>query len=344
MKFLKRLLSFIVILVVLLLLISFFLPGKAHVERSLQMKGVKPAAVYAQLNDLKSYDKWMPWNKKDPNMKKTWGDKTSGAGASYSWESKVKDVGNGKMTITESVPAKLVKTDLEFMENGTAKAGWEIEEKDGGSNVKWFMDTEVQGNIFTKAISKYFFLFMDKMVGPDFEEGLASLEKAAAAAPALPNMPDPKMETEEKNAAAMNLLYIKTSADNFNDIGKRLGDAYQQIVTFSKSLGIKTTGAPMAFYSGPDYPMQIEAAVPVDKLPPATQGSVNTRQLQESKTVVVHFWGPYELLPKAYDKIKEWMKSNNKEANGAPYEIYLGDLGNEKDMYKVQTDIVQPIK
>ncbi|MBI2730622.1 MAG: SRPBCC family protein [Sphingobacteriales bacterium] len=345
MKFLKRLLSAIVILVVLLLLVSFFLPSKVHVERSLQMNGVKPASVYAQINDLKSYDKWMPWNKKDPNMKKNWGEKTSGVGASYSWESKVKDVGNGSMTITESVPDKLVKTDLNFMENGVAKAGWELNEKDGGTNVKWFMESEATGNFFTKAVSKYFFFFMDKMVGPDFEQGLAELKKAAEATPAMPtNMAEPKMEIEEKNSPAMNLLYIKTSADNFEDISKRLGSAYAAMGTFAKPLGIKMVGAPMAFYSGPTYPMQIEAAIPVNKLPPATQGDINTKQLMESRAVVVHYWGPYVLIPKAYDKIAAWMKANGKEANGAPYEVYIGDPGTIKDPYQVQTDIVQPIK
>lgn len=342
MNFLKRLLYFVVILVALLLIISFFLPSKAHVERTVQMNGVKPASVFAQLNDLKSYDKWMPWNKKDSGMKKNWGDKTSGTGASYSWESKV--VGNGSLTITESVPDKLVRTDLNFMENGTGKGGWELTEKDGGTNVKWFMDSEAGGGFLNKAISRYVFLFMDKMVGPDFEEGLASLQKAAESTPALPNMPDPKMEIAEANSPGRNLLYIKTSAEKFSDISEHLEVAYSEIGTFIKSLGLKTTGAPMAFYSGSNYPMKIEAAVPVDKLPPATQGSINARELLESKAVVVHFWGPYQLLPKAYDKIKEWMKANNKEANGAPYEVYIGDAGTEKDPYKVQTDIYQPIK
>ncbi|RTL59229.1 MAG: hypothetical protein EKK37_13100 [Sphingobacteriales bacterium] len=342
MKFLKRLLYFIVLLLVLLLVISFFLPSKVHLERSLQMNGVKPASVYAQLINLKTYNNWMPWNKQDPNIKQTMGDKTSGKGASYSWESK--KMGNGSLTITDVLENKSVKADLNFTKNDTAKAGWDLEEKDGGTNVRWFMDSEAGGGFFSKAISKYLFLYMDKMLGKDFEDGLASLQKAAAANPALPNMPDPKMELAEITTPSRNLLYIKTSADNFNDIGKKLGAAYSEIGSFAKTLNLKMMGAPMAFYSGPDYPMQIEAAVPVDKLPPATQGSINTKQLLESKAVVIHFWGPYELLPKAYDKIKEWMKANNKESNGASYEVYIGDPGAEKDPYKVQTDIYQPIK
>lgn len=345
MKLLKRLLYFIAGLAVVLLLVSFFLPGKAHVERSLQMSNVKPESVFAQLNDLKSYDKWMPWNQKDPQMKKRWGDKTAGVGASYSWESKVKDVGNGSMTITEAVQNKLVKTDLNFMENGTAKAGWELNAKDGGTDVKWFMDTEANGGFFTKAISKYVFLFMDKMVGADFEKGLESLKKAAEAAPAMPTgLAEPKMEVEEKNTSTLNLLYIKETADNFDEIGPKLGEAYGEIGKFYKELGIKVTGAPMAFYSGAAYPMQIEAAVPVDKLPPAAGGRINTKQLMEGRAVVIHFYGPYSLLQKGYNKIADWMKANNKEANGAPYEVYIGDPGTTKDPYQVQTDIYQPIK
>lgn len=343
MKFLKRLLTFIGALVVLLFLVSFFLPGKVHVERSLQMNGIKPASVYAQLIDLKTYNDWMPWNKKDSAMKITWTDKTSGTGASYSWTSK--KMGNGSLTITETVPDKMVKTDLNFMENGTAKAAWELADKDNGTLVKWFMDSEVSGSFFTKAISKYAFLFMDKMIGPDFEEGLQGLEKAAAANPAMPSgMPEPKMETEEEHLGALNILYIKTSADNFDAIAKKLSAAYGEIGAFAQSLSLKQTGAPMAFYSGKTYPMQIEAAVAVDKLPPATQGNVNTKQLLETRAVVVHFWGPYVLIPKAYDKISEWMKANNKEYNGAPYEVYIGDPGTIKDPYQVQTDIIQPIK
>ncbi|HET9056815.1 MAG TPA: GyrI-like domain-containing protein [Chitinophagaceae bacterium] len=345
MKFLKGLLYFIIALLVLLLLVSFLLPSNKHVERVLQMNNVKPESVFAQVNNMKSYNNWMPWNQKDPQMKQVWGAKTEGVGASYSWESKVRDVGNGKITITESVPDKLVKTELDFLENGKATAAWEIKQKEGGTEVKWYLDSKVGGNFFAKTMQRYFFLFMDKMVGPDLEKGLENLQKQAEANPAMPSgMPEPKMEIEEKNTSTMNILYIKETAANISEIGAKLGAAYAEIGTFAKSIGIKATGMPMAFYSGSSYPMQLDAAVPVNKLPPATEGRINTKQLWESRAVVVHFWGPYELIPKAYAKIAEWMKANNKESNGAPYEVYVGDPLVIKDPYQVQTDIYQPIK
>ena len=119
MRFLKRLLVFLVVLIVLLVIVAFFLPKNVHVERSVTSKA-SPEAVYGYLNNLKTYDEWMPWNKIDPNMKKTWGDKSEGQGAWYSWVSDNSNVGKGKLTITESQPATSVKTSLDFEGQGTS--------------------------------------------------------------------------------------------------------------------------------------------------------------------------------------------------------------------------------
>jgi hypothetical protein len=97
MRILKRLLVFLVVLIVLLIIVAFFLPKNVHVERTVASKA-SPEAVYGYLNNLKTYDEWMPWNKIDPNMKKTWGDKSEGTGAWYSWTSDNSSVGKGKLT------------------------------------------------------------------------------------------------------------------------------------------------------------------------------------------------------------------------------------------------------
>src|SRR6266478_2042707 len=96
-KILKAILYIIGSLVVLVLVVGLFLPSNVHVERTKVLKS-PPEAVFNQINDLKNWDNWMPWNKMDKNIQVTWnGDKTSGEGASYSWKSKV--VGNGKVII-----------------------------------------------------------------------------------------------------------------------------------------------------------------------------------------------------------------------------------------------------
>lgn len=176
MKFIKRLLTGILALVLVLFVVSFFLSPKSHVERSATINA-SPDSVFAVLNNIKTYNSWMPWNQLDPNMKTNFFGPESGVGAGYSWESSHDNVGSGKLAIVTSQPGQLVATSMDFGENGTAMGGWKLSPAGGGTQVTWFMDSEVSGNILMKAVGKYFNLFMDKMVGPDFEKGLGNLKK-----------------------------------------------------------------------------------------------------------------------------------------------------------------------
>jgi effector-binding domain-containing protein/uncharacterized protein YndB with AHSA1/START domain len=347
MKFLKRLLLSILILVILLALVSFFLPSKSRVERSTQINA-KPEAVYALVNDLTTYDKWMPWNQKDPNMKKKYENEsiTSGTGAAYSWESKVKDVGVGTLKITESVPNKKVVTALSFKDQGEGIGGWELGEKNGGTEVKWYMESEAGGNLFYKMVSKYVFLFMDKMVGPDFEKGLASMKKLAESGEypkAAGNLQNPTVTIEEKEIPAQTILYVSETAGSTNELGEKLGEIFgTELGAFLKKSGLQMAGPPVAWYTSEKPPFTFDAGVPVNKAPAATEGRIKLRQVPAGKAVVAHYRGPYELMSKGYNEIKAWLKANNKTATGKPYEVYIGDPGVEKDPYKVLTDIVMP--
>jgi effector-binding domain-containing protein/ribosome-associated toxin RatA of RatAB toxin-antitoxin module len=347
MKFLKRLLLSILLLIVLLALVSFFLPSKSHVERSAQINA-KPEAVYALVNDLTTYDQWMPWNQKDPNMKKKYDNEslTSGKGASYSWESKVKDVGVGTLKITESIPNKKVITALSFQDMGVSMGGWEMEEKNGGTEVKWYMESEVGGNIFYKMVGKYIFLFMDKMVGPDFEKGLASMKKLAESG-AYPkttsNLQSPTVIIEEKDMPAQTVLYVSETAADMKEIGEKLGKIYgEELGAFLKKNGLEMAGPPVAWYTSNKPPFVFDAGVPVNKATAPIGGRIKLRPVPAGKVVVAHYRGPYELMTKGYDEIQAWLKANNKTATGRPYEVYIGDPVVEKDPYKVLTDIVMP--
>jgi uncharacterized protein YndB with AHSA1/START domain len=185
MKTLKRIGVVLLAAIVLLLVISFFLPSHVHVERSRVVKA-KPEAVFAQINDLHNWNNWMPWNRMDPNMKITYADVTSGPGASYSWQSENENVGNGKLTITKSDPNRLVETEMDFMEHGKGSGAFSIEEAADGTKVTWSMDSDMGNN----PLFKFMGLFMDNMVGGDFEKGLEDLDNVAAANPiAAPQEP-----------------------------------------------------------------------------------------------------------------------------------------------------------
>src|ERR1700733_8455196 len=82
-------------------LAGFLLPRKVQVERTATINA-SPEAVYSLVNNLATYDKWMPWNQLDPTWKVEYAPQTTGAGAWYKWDSKNSKVGKGKLTIDQS--------------------------------------------------------------------------------------------------------------------------------------------------------------------------------------------------------------------------------------------------
>lgn len=200
MKIVKKILIVLAVLIAIVAIAGMFMSPKVHVERSMEMKA-SPEAVYSQIADLTMWDNWMPWNKLDPNMKKTFGEKTTGEGASYSWESTNSDVGHGTITITKAIQNELVETSLDFKEHGTATGGYKVEKTDNGSKVTWSMEMDMGGNPFMRIMGS----MMDKMMGPQFDKGLHSLDSSASAmppAPAVAPMDSTAMPAADSTAAA----------------------------------------------------------------------------------------------------------------------------------------------
>jgi hypothetical protein len=172
MKILKNIVIVLVVLVAVLALVGMLLPRVSKVERSTVVQA--PAEViFDQVNDLKKNEAWSPW--KDPTMKLTYGPVTEGKGAVSSWSSK--DMGNGTMTIVESVPSSAIDVDLDFGSMGRAKALWTFASGGDGVKVTETMTSDAGMNPFKRLMS----LMSDKMVGPYFEKGLASLKQISEA-------------------------------------------------------------------------------------------------------------------------------------------------------------------
>jgi effector-binding domain-containing protein len=152
---------------------------------------------------------------------------------------------------------------------------------------------------------------------------------------------EPKMVAEEITLQPMIVLTIRDTAPGMADIGPILGKRYGQLGAFMGSNGLQMAGPPMAWYHTEQPPYIMEAGIQVDKKPANVQSPIEVKEIGQAKAVVVHFWGPYELTPKGYDKIREWLKKNNKKAVGAPFDRYMTDPTTVSDPYQVQTDIIQ---
>src|SRR5437762_2863164 len=111
-KILLGALVVIVLVCVIGCLVVAMQPAHYHVERSATMNA--PAVVvFNQVNDFHKWDAWSPWAKIDPNMKTNFDGPPAGNGAIYGWTGN-SDVGEGRMTITDSKPSELIKIKLEF--------------------------------------------------------------------------------------------------------------------------------------------------------------------------------------------------------------------------------------
>jgi len=126
MSILKRVLLGLVVLAVVLVLIGFFLPASAHVERTTTIEA-SPATVFALVNGYRSFNKWSPWAERDPETEYLFEGPDSGVGAKMSWTSENPQVGTGFQEITLSEPPARVETHLDFGSQGTAEAFFAIE-------------------------------------------------------------------------------------------------------------------------------------------------------------------------------------------------------------------------
>lgn len=134
-----------------------------------------PEKVFDLVNGYRRYNEWSPWYERDPQAKYSLADPETGKGARMSWASERSDVGKGTQEIVESVPGKLVRMEHDLEGMGPSDVSFKLEPAGSGTRLTWDMAADLGGN----PLSRWMGLMMDGMVGPDFEKGLASLQKVA---------------------------------------------------------------------------------------------------------------------------------------------------------------------
>lgn len=150
-------------------------PGTFHLERSITV-AAPPEKVYAQVEDFHAWRAWSPWEELDPNLKRTYEGPTAGQDASYAWAGNDK-AGEGRMTIVKADKPKTLEVKLEFIKPfpATNTATFTFVPVTEGTKITWAMDGK--NGFLSKAFS--LFVDMDKLVGGDFERGLAAMKTLA---------------------------------------------------------------------------------------------------------------------------------------------------------------------
>ena len=171
----KKILAMIGLVVVLILIYAAFKPGDFRVQRSIAIQA-PPEKIFPLINDFHQWPSWSPWEKLDPNMKRTLTGPPNGAGSAYEWDGNNK-AGKGRMEITDSVPSSKVGIKLDFMKpmEGHNTVEFTLRPDGNSTNATWAMSGPLTypGKLISVFVS------MDKLIGSDFETGLANMKAVA---------------------------------------------------------------------------------------------------------------------------------------------------------------------
>lgn len=161
--------------VVIVLIAAALQPAAFRVERSASI-AAPPGVLFDQVNDHRKFQQWNPWAKMDPEAKTTYSGPDAGVGAVASWNGA--KIGAGAATIIESKPGELVRQRMDWLKpiQGTSTVDFTFKPDGAETLVTWAMYGE------NRFMGKLVSLFMDceKMCGPEFEKGLADLERIVA--------------------------------------------------------------------------------------------------------------------------------------------------------------------
>jgi effector-binding domain-containing protein len=331
MKVLKILLVVIGILI-LIVLAGFLFPRNVKMERSLTINA--PAEmIYDQVTNLYNWNSWSPWHRLDPEMKTEYQNGGIGEGASYSWTSEQKSVGNGKLTISYAHAFDTIKTAMDFGPEGTATADFYLNQTDAGIETIWSFETDMGAS----PIARWIGVMMKVMIEKSYDEGLKNLDSVCQ-----------QLQKEDwyyvkvKTKPAVNYYSIASEA-SISEIDGIMKKSYTTLYSELGKKNIPIEESPFALYYTWGDSSKFECAVSVLDNSLAIKG-LESKSLPETKYAVIKYTGAYEGMLSPHEFMGEWLKHSKKELVGAVMEKYKTDPETEPDSSKWVTYIMYPIK
>jgi uncharacterized protein YndB with AHSA1/START domain len=160
------------IAIAVVLILAATKPSSLRVQRAVSIKA-PPEEIFPLISDFHQWLTWSPYEQKDPAMKRTYGGAERGKGAVYAWDGD-KNVGSGRMEILEATAPQKIVIKLDFFKpfEGHNTAEFTMLPQGDGTHVTWLMHGPA--NFMSRLIQV--FMNLDRMIGRDFEAGLANLK------------------------------------------------------------------------------------------------------------------------------------------------------------------------
>jgi len=334
----KVLLLGLVGLLALLCGVGFLLPQQVHVERD-TLIAAPPATVFTIVNSYKRFNEWSPWAEIDPGASTTISGAPRGVGARMAWKGDPKKVGEGSQEITASVPYSAIQVDLDFGEHGLAKSAWSFTPEAEGTRVVWSVDCDMGMN----PVTRYFGLFMDGMIGKDYERGLTKLKTLAES---LPKHDFAGLEISEVETKPIRIVYVTASAPKDDAaIGQAMGAAYGEVMTALKRWKRQPAGPPICINKEwGDAGIVFEAGIPIDgEAVPAADSPVRVKETYAGKALKAVHRGSYSKMEATYEGLFAYAAANGLERSGPPWDEYVTDVRSTPE-HELITNIYLPVK
>lgn len=334
---LKKLLIGLAAAAGLFVLVGLFLPKTARVERSATLPA-PPAVVFTVLNGFHQFNQWSPWAGIDPAAKTVLEGPATGVGAKLSWEGNA-EVGRGSQEIVESEPYRRIRQRLAFGGfEGSFHSTYELTPEGEGTRLTWSFEADYGDSL----MGRYFGLLSDRMVGPDYEKGLARL---ASFVERLPRGNFGALRIEPAKMDATPIIYMSVrSANEANAIGVALGVAWSRISGFMHAQGVKRAAPPVAIYRGVENgTLLLDAAIPVDRLDVPPAGPIRTGHLQAGRAMKAHYQGPHAGLAAVHSQLASYLAAAGLRQDGDAWEQYVSDPGQTAPADLI-TEVYYPIQ
>ncbi|AMX02205.1 SRPBCC family protein [Microbulbifer thermotolerans] len=177
-----RWILYILIFLALLVLAGFLFPREVTLERSVYITK-PPQVVFPYVNNLRNFNSWSPWYHLDPSARYEYSGPSEGVGAVMRWRGDNPNMGSGAQTIISSEPYSLVRTQLDFGEQGAATAEFRLQPQGSGTNITWYFSTDMGGG----PVARWMGLLVKRMVSESYQRGLENLKNVVESGTPAPS-------------------------------------------------------------------------------------------------------------------------------------------------------------
>lgn len=337
MKILK-VLGVIVLIVIILGIIAYLaFPKDINIERTASINA--PAeVVFAQIVSFENQNKWSPWADMDSTMTYEIEGEDGTLNAIYRWAGDPDKTGKGEMSFTNIEENKRVDNHLKFFEpwENEADASLILNPGDDGTEVTWTFNTTIPfpGNVFMALQGGA------SEMNESFDHGLELLKEICEKEPMMTNPMVDGYEIMPADFAAKNFIARKQVV-KWADLEEYFGTSYGMIMKAMGENGLEPAGMPCGiYYSWDEENMETDmaAAMPVGA-ETDLGGELTSINVQESKALLIDYWGSYENSEKAHLAMNKYIEDNGIDFKGPVIEEYVTDPGNEPDTAKWNTKI-----